>query len=71
MTSIRILEYCKRLFITSRKDLPAKNAKMGQTEEKTVRSCETLHEMKLIYVSLPNIPGSKCVSFKLTSQLVF
>ena len=44
--------------------------KMGQTEEKTV-SCETFNEMKLISVSLPNEPGSNCVSFKLTSQLIF
>ena len=71
MTSIRILEYCKGLFITCRKDIPEKIVKMGQTEEKAMRSCETFGEIKLISVSPPNKPGSKCVLFKLRSQLIF
>ena len=67
---INQLEYCKRLFIASRKNLPKKIAKMGKTEEKTVRSCVTFDEMKLISVSLPNKPGGKCALIKLRSQLI-
>ena len=59
------------MFITSRKDSLEKIVKMGQTEEKTVRSCVTFDEMKLISVSLQNKPGSKFVSFKLRFQLIF
>ena len=50
---------------------PRGNFGNREIEEKTVRSCETFGEMKLISWSLPNKSKSKCVSSKSTSQLIF